>query len=59
MSSGEEILTLDQAAAYLQISRATLYRLIKSGEIPGRRVGRRYRFSRRALLEWVEEKEGK
>ncbi|MFO8057437.1 MAG: helix-turn-helix domain-containing protein [bacterium] len=45
---------MDQAADYLQLSRATIYRLIKGGEIPVKRIGERYRFSRRRLLEWIE-----
>ena len=51
----DDILTVDEAAAFLKISRTSLYRLIKAGEVPCRRVGERWRFSRRILLEWVED----
>lgn len=51
-----EVLTVDQAAGLLQISRQSLYRLLKRGEIPkGHRVGNRLRFSKRELIEWVEQ----
>lgn len=55
-STAHDILTIDQAAEYLQLSRATIYRLIKNGEIPVKRIGERYRFSRRKLLGWIEGK---
>ena len=50
-----DILNVDQAAEYLGISRAKLYRLINEGKIKGRKIGSRgWRFSKRKLLEWVE-----
>ncbi|MDB4285619.1 helix-turn-helix domain-containing protein [bacterium] len=52
--TNDDILTVDEAAAFLKISRPSIYRLIRAGEIPCRRVGKRWRFSRRALLAWVE-----
>jgi len=48
-----DILTIDQAAEYLQLSRATIYRLINESDVPVKRIGERYRFSRRRLLEWI------
>jgi len=43
-------LTVDQAAAYLQVGRSTVYRLIQRGElVPDGRVGRGLRFSRETL----------
>jgi excisionase family DNA binding protein len=53
-TSVPDILTIDQAADYLQLSRATVYRLINESDIPVKRIGERYRFSRRKLLEWIE-----
>ena len=50
-----DILNVDQAAEYLGISRAKLYRLINDGKIKGRKIGSRgWRFSKRKLLDWVE-----
>ncbi len=41
----QEWLTIDEACAHLRCSRATLYRLIGSGDLrPDGRVGRRWRF---------------
>lgn len=49
-----EVLTAEEAAAYLCIARATLYRLAAKGEIPAVKVGRVWRFSRQLLDGWVE-----
>lgn len=54
-SIDRDILNIDQAAEYLGISRAKLYRLINEGKIKGKKIGSRgWRFSKRKLLEWVE-----
>jgi excisionase family DNA binding protein len=49
-----DVLTAEEAAAYLRIARATLYRLAAKGEIPAVKVGRVWRFSRQLLDEWIE-----
>ena len=50
-----EVLTAKEAAAYLRMASATLYRLAAAGEIPAIRIGRVWRFSRRLLDEWLSE----
>lgn len=50
-----DILTVEQAAEFLQLSRAGVYKLLKRGDIPAARVLDRWRFSRRQLLAWIEE----
>src|SRR5881227_3316291 len=37
------LLTVNEVADLLRVSRMTVYRLIKSGEMPALRVGRNYR----------------
>jgi excisionase family DNA binding protein len=49
-----EVLTADEAAALLGVSRWTLYSAANRHEVPHRRLGRRMLFSRRALLLWLE-----
>lgn len=49
----EEILDLDEASKILRLSRATLSRLAHKGEIPGSRVGSRWRFIKNQLFEWL------
>jgi len=49
----KEILTPREAADYLSIHVRTIYRLVKNGEIPGRKVGGSWRFRKDALDEWL------
>lgn len=48
-----EILTVEQAASLLQISRASAYEAVRAGEIPSFRVGRSIRISKTQLLSWI------
>ncbi len=47
------VLTLRQAAALLQLCERTVRELAAAGELPGHRVGQRWRFLRAELLEWL------
>lgn len=49
----DEVLTLEEAAALLKVSETLVYQLARSGSLPGRKVGREWRFLRSALLEWL------
>jgi len=53
-----EILTPREAAEYLSVHVRTIYRLVKQGEIPGRKIGGSWRFKRETLDEWVSGKNG-
>ena len=53
---GDEILTLEEAAAFLKVGKRTLYYHIERGSIPFLKAGRLIRFSRRALLDRMERK---
>ena len=52
-----EILTPREAAEYLSIHVRTIYRLVKNGEIPCRKVGGSWRFKKDALDEWLSGKD--
>jgi excisionase family DNA binding protein len=47
----EQLLTAEQATEYLQISRITLFRLIKRGKLRALKVGNAYRFKKDELDE--------
>lgn len=42
-------LTVDQTAEYLNISRSTIYRLVKTGELPANKIGGQLRFKKETL----------
>lgn len=44
-----DVLTAVEAAQYLRVSLKTLYRLVSSGQIPGQKVGRAWRFHKADL----------
>src|SRR5829696_7244675 len=48
-----EVLTLDQVAELLQLEPAAVADLAEAGELPGRRIGDDWRFSRAAVLAWL------
>jgi excisionase family DNA binding protein len=47
------VLTADQAAELLSVAPADVIELAERGELPGRRIGADWRFSRQALLDWL------
>jgi len=51
----KEILTIEEAAAFLQIGKRSLYKLAKEGKIPGKKVLNKWRFEKQSLKEWVKE----
>lgn len=47
-----DVLTVEEAAAFLRIGRNQVYAGISRGQIPHRRIGRTIRLSRSALSVW-------
>lgn len=47
------VLTIDDLANYLKVSKSTLYKLAQEGAVPGQKVGRHWRFHRQAVDEWL------
>jgi len=50
----DKALTTEDACQFLSISRQTLYKLVKSKKIPGRKVGDNYRFLKSALIRYFK-----
>ena len=48
-----DVLTVEQLAELLQVDAPTVRKLAAAGELPGRKLGRHWRFSRHAVLEWL------
>src|SRR4051795_9576550 len=51
-SAGPDVLTVEQLAELLQVDAKTVRTLATSGDLPGRKLGRHWRFSRQAVLDW-------
>jgi len=54
-SEPAEIMSIDELAQYLKISRSTLYKLAQEGGLPGQKVGRRWRFHKGAIDDWLRQ----
>ena len=48
-----EVLTPEQAAELLQLEAKVVLQLSDSGELPGRKLGKVWRYSRTALIAWL------
>ena len=48
-----DLMTTKELAEYLQLDRMTIYKLLKSGDIPADRVGHQWRFFRADIDTWV------
>jgi excisionase family DNA binding protein len=56
MSDGErpkDVLTIEEAAELLGVSVKTFNKVLHSESIPGRKIGREWKFSRQALIDWI------
>jgi excisionase family DNA binding protein len=47
------VLTAEEAAAYLRVSTVLVRRLAQVGQLPGMKVGRQWRFRRDLIDEWL------
>jgi excisionase family DNA binding protein len=50
-----EILTIEELALYLKVAKSTLYKLAQEGKLPAQKVGRHWRFQKRAIDRWMEQ----
>ena len=49
-----EVLDVETTAQFLTVFADTVYDLFKSGELPGRKVGRKWITTRSTVLRWLE-----
>jgi len=54
----QTFLTTEEVLGYLKITPRTIYRLIRSGELPAVRIGRQWRFRPSDLDRWLERQRG-
>ena len=55
----EEILTLDEVAAYLKAGKRTVYRLAANGGLPAFKLGGTWRFRKADLDQWMAAQVGR
>lgn len=55
----KDIMTIEEAAAYLQIGKRSLYKLAKTGQIPAKKVLNKWRFAAESLNAWVGQQRSK
>ena len=53
----KDVMTIDELAEYLQVSKSSLYKLAQSGRIPGQKVGKHWRFHRGTIDAWLTRQE--
>ena len=50
-----DVLTIEELAIYLKISKSSLYKIVREGKIPSQKVGRHWRFRKKAIDRSLEE----
>lgn len=50
-----EIMTIEQAAEYLQLHKQVVYRHVRKGTIPASRIGATIRFKKSVIDAWLED----
>jgi excisionase family DNA binding protein len=50
-----DVLTIEELAAYLKIPKSTLYKLVREGKIPSQKIGRHWRFRKGAIDHWLDD----
>lgn len=53
--TANDIMSLDETVKFLRMERHAISRLVRARKLPGRKIGRVWRFSRRGLIRWLEE----
>jgi len=49
----KDVLTIEEAAELLGVSVKTFNKVLHSETLPGRKIGREWKFSRQALIDWI------
>jgi len=54
-SEPQQVMTIDELAAYLKVAKSTLYKLAQEGRVPAQKVGKHWRFRKDAIDRWLGE----
>lgn len=53
--SSDEVMTIEELAVYLKIPKSTLYKQAQERKIPGQKIGKQWRFGKKAIDRWINE----
>jgi excisionase family DNA binding protein len=53
IKDNSQIMTVEEVAEFLKLSKITIYKLVKKGQLPGFRVGNSWRFRKDKILEII------
>ena len=51
----DEMLTIEDLAAYLKLKPQTIYKWAQTGKIPGAKFGKEWRFRRSTIEQWIDD----
>jgi len=53
-----EVMTIEDLAAYIQVSKSSIYKLAQEGRVPCQKVGKHWRFHKAVIDEWLRGTKG-
>lgn len=56
VSDEDAVMTVKEVSVYLRLAESTVYKLAQEGQLPGRKVGGAWRFSRKGIEGWLGER---
>jgi excisionase family DNA binding protein len=55
-NKARDVMSIDDLAKYLHVSKSSLYKVAQRGQVPGQKVGKHWRFSKEAIDKWLNSK---
>lgn len=49
------LMTIEEVAIYLKVSRETIYKMAQQNKIPASRVGNQWRFNQLVIDKWIQD----
>ena len=51
----DALMTIEELAAYLKLSKSSLYQFARAGKVPGVKIGQQWRFHKDVIDAWVRD----
>ena len=51
-----ELMTVEEVACYLRVTKKTIYRLLRRDKIPAAKIGHQWRFDKASIDEWLHQR---